>query len=106
MPLSAKDTPNNNCGDFQIFTPDRLGFNMAWLTLGYLAIQLISIPFSAVSKGQFVAVIDGMASLIPLAIALVVLSSSTNLGDCRRRAARNSSMPRCRRSHGAEFAFG
>jgi len=31
-------------GTLGIFTPDRLGFNMAWLVLIYLSYQLISIP--------------------------------------------------------------
>ena len=34
------------------FTPDRLGFNMAWLTLVYLTYQLISIPFALPAAGQ------------------------------------------------------
>ena len=35
-------------GSVGIFTPDRLGFNMAWLVLAYLAYQLISIPFAMI----------------------------------------------------------
>jgi len=31
-------------GTLGFFTPDRLGFNMPWLTLVYLGFQLISIP--------------------------------------------------------------
>jgi hypothetical protein len=60
------------------FTPDRLGFNMAWLASGYLAYQLISIPFS-VTAHRFVGVVDGMASLVPLAIVLIVAFGKTHL---------------------------
>lgn len=57
-----------------LFTPDRLGFNMAWLTLIYLSYQLISIPFALPTAGhRFVGVVDGMASLVPLVIVLVVM---------------------------------
>ena len=57
-----------------LFTPDRLGFNMAWLAALYLTYQLISIPFSLPSAGnRFIGVVDGMASLVPLAIVVIVL---------------------------------
>lgn len=57
-----------------LFTADRLGFNMAWLAVFYLSYQLISIPFALPTAGhRFVGVVDGMASLFPLAIVLVVL---------------------------------
>ena len=55
-------------GTLGIFTPDRLGFNMAWLVLIYLSYQLISIPFSlptaAVSRShpEPAASIDGAVS--------------------------------------------
>ena len=56
------------------FTPDRLGFNMAWLTLVYLTYQLISIPFALPTAGSiFIGVVDGMASLVPLVIVFVVM---------------------------------
>ena len=56
------------------FTPDRLGSNMAWLVWAYLSYQLISIPFSLPRGGiRFIGVIDGMASLVPLSIAVVVV---------------------------------
>ncbi len=56
------------------FTPDRLGFNMAWLILIYLSYQLISIPFALPTAGhRFIGVVDGMASLVPLVIVFVVL---------------------------------
>ncbi|HEY0566598.1 MAG TPA: hypothetical protein VGD13_00505, partial [Xanthobacteraceae bacterium] len=33
-------------GSTGLFTPDRLGFNLAWLATLYLTFQLISIPFT------------------------------------------------------------
>jgi hypothetical protein len=55
-------------------TPERLGFNMAWLAAIYLTFQLISIPFALPSaNGRFIGVIDGMASLLPLAVVLVAV---------------------------------
>jgi hypothetical protein len=61
-------------GTLGLFTPDRLGFNMAWLTLIYLSYQLISIPFALPTAGhRFIGVVDGMASLVPLVVVLVVL---------------------------------
>src|ERR1041384_7496181 len=41
--------PNLGIG---LFTPDWLGFNMAWLPALYLTYQLISIPFSLPSAGN------------------------------------------------------
>jgi len=62
------------------FTPDRLGFNIAWLVWIYLSFQLISIPFAMpTARTRFMGVIDGMASLIPLAIVLVVVFGKSNL---------------------------
>jgi|SRR6516225_431029 hypothetical protein len=67
-------------GGFGWFTADRLGFNMAWLVWGYLTYQLISIPFALPSAGsRFIGVIDGMASLLPLVIVLVVVFGKPNL---------------------------
>ena len=64
------------------FTPDRLGFNMAWLAAFYLTYQLISIPFSLPSAGaRFIGVVDGMASLVPLAIVLIVMFGKSQLLD-------------------------
>jgi hypothetical protein len=63
-----------------IFTPDRLGFNLAWLAFAYLTFQLISIPFALpAGKDRFMGVIDGMASLVPLAIVIVVLFGKSDL---------------------------
>jgi hypothetical protein len=67
-------------GTIGFFTPERLGFNMAWLAWAYLSFQLISIPFALpTARTRFVGVLDGMASLIPLAIVLVVVFGKSNL---------------------------
>jgi hypothetical protein len=60
-------------GTLGLFTPDRLGFNMAWLTLGYLAFQLISIPFAVTYREQIFGVLDGLASVVPLLVAVVAI---------------------------------
>jgi hypothetical protein len=61
-------------GTVGLFTPNRLGFNIAWLVLIYLCYQLISIPFALPTAGhRFIGVVDGMASLVPLVVVLVVL---------------------------------
>ena len=61
-------------GSLGLFTPNRLGFNLAWLVRGYLTYQLISIPFALpAAKGRFIGVVDGLASLVPLAVVLVVV---------------------------------
>jgi len=56
-----------------IFSPDRLGFNMAWLIFVYLGFQLISIPFAMSYREQLVGVLDGLASVIPLLVAVVAM---------------------------------
>jgi hypothetical protein len=67
-------------GSLGVFTPNRLGFNLAWLVSVYLTYQLISIPFALPSaKNRFIGVIDGMASLIPLAVVVVVVFGRPNL---------------------------
>jgi hypothetical protein len=60
-------------GKLGFFTSNRLGFNLAWLAAIYLTYQLISIPFALPTRGRFIGVIDGMASLIPLAVVLIVI---------------------------------
>ena len=68
------------------FTPDRLGFNMAWLASIYLTYQLISIPFSLpVTANRFVGVVDGMASLVPLAVVLIVAFGKPHLLNTSQR---------------------
>ena len=57
-----------------VFTPTRLGLNLAWLVVVYLTYQLLSIPFALpAARGRFIGVVDGMASLVPLAVVLVVV---------------------------------
>jgi hypothetical protein len=73
-------------GTLGLFTPNRLGINLAWLTWAYLSFQLISIPFALPSsKNRFIGVLDGMASLIPLAIVLVVLFGKSHLLDTQEK---------------------
>ena len=61
-------------GSLGAFTPNRLGFNLAWLIGGYLTYQLISIPFALpAARDRFIGVVDGMVSLVPLAVVLVVV---------------------------------
>jgi hypothetical protein len=68
------------------FTTDRLGFNMAWLASIYLSYQLISIPFSLPSAAnRFLGVVDGLASLVPLAIVLIVVFGKPHLLDTWQR---------------------
>jgi hypothetical protein len=63
-----------------IFSANRLGFNLAWLTFIYLSYQLISIPFALPTAGhRFMGVVDGMASLVPLVLALVVMFGKPKL---------------------------
>ena len=67
-------------GKLGLFTENRLGFNMAWLTFIYLSYQLISIPFALPTAGhRFMGVLDGMASLVPLVVVLVVMFGKSHL---------------------------
>jgi hypothetical protein len=67
-------------GTVGLFTPNRLGINLAWLVSIYLTYQLISIPFALpASRGRFLGVFDGMASLLPLAVVLVVVFGKPQL---------------------------
>jgi hypothetical protein len=67
-------------GRLGLFTADRMGFNMAWLAAIYLTYQLISIPFSLPSaSNRFLGVVDGMASLVPLAVVLIVVFGKPQL---------------------------
>ena len=62
------------------FTPDRFGFNLAWLALIYISFQLLSIPFALrASKERFIGVVDGLASIVPLGITLVVIVGKPEL---------------------------
>ena len=63
-----------------VFTPTRLGLNLAWLVVVYLTYQLLSIPFALPAvKGRFIGIVDGMASLVPLAVVLVVVFGKSYL---------------------------
>jgi hypothetical protein len=67
-------------GTLGLFTADRLGFNIAWIAAIYLTFQLLSIPFSLPSSiNRFIGVVDGMASLVPLAIVLIVIFGRPHL---------------------------
>ena len=67
-------------GMLGLFTAERLGFNMAWLAAIYLTFQLTSIPFVLPSAtGRFVGVVDGMASLVPLAVVLIAAFGKPHL---------------------------
>jgi hypothetical protein len=56
------------------FASGRLGLDLAWITFIYLSFQLVSIPFAmGASRDRFMGVIDGMASLVPLGVSLVVI---------------------------------
>jgi hypothetical protein len=67
-------------GPLGVFTPDRLGFNLAWLALIYISFQLLSIPFALhASEKKFIGVVDGMVSLVPLAITVIVIFGKPEL---------------------------
>lgn len=56
------------------FAPERLGFNLAWVSVVYISFQLLSIPFALrTGRDRFIGVVDGMASLVPLGITLVAI---------------------------------
>src|SRR5215467_15404875 len=62
------------------FTPDRLGFNLAWLGVAYISFQLLSIPFALrATRERFIGVVDGMASLVPLGITVIVIFGKPEL---------------------------
>jgi hypothetical protein len=67
-------------GFFSLFVKNRLGFQLAWMTTIYLSFQLVSIPFALrAAKGSFVGVVDGIASLLPLLIIVVVIFGKPHL---------------------------
>jgi hypothetical protein len=73
-------------GPLGLFTPDRLGFNLAWLTLIYISFQLLSVPFALrASRKKFIGVVDGMVSLVPLGVTLVVIFGKPELLDTPQR---------------------
>src|SRR6516162_7919333 len=59
---------------------NRLGFQLAWMAAIYLSFQLVSIPFALrAAKGRFIGVVDGIASLLPLLIVVVVIFGKPHL---------------------------
>jgi hypothetical protein len=73
-------------GFFGSFFPNELGFQMAWITAIYLAFQLVSIPFAMrASRGRFIGVVDGVASLLPLLIVVIVIFGRPHLLDTPER---------------------
>jgi hypothetical protein len=67
-------------GPWGVFGPSRLGFNLAWVAFVYTSFQLLSIPFPLrASKERFIGVVDGMASLVPFGIALIVVFARSEL---------------------------
>jgi hypothetical protein len=67
-------------GFLSLFVENRMGFQLAWITTIYLSFQLVSIPFAQrASKGSFIGVIDGIASLLPLMIVVIVLFGKSYL---------------------------
>jgi hypothetical protein len=67
-------------GPLGLFTAERLGFNMAWVAAIYLTFQLMSIPFALPSAtSRFIGVVDGMASLVPLAVVLIAVFGKPHL---------------------------
>jgi len=67
-------------GSLGLFTPNRLGSNLAWLVAVYLTYQLLSIPcVLPTAKGRFIGVVDERASLVPLAVVLAVVFGKPHL---------------------------
>jgi len=61
-------------GTLGLFTPDRVGMNVAWLCVIYISLQLLSIPFAVSTPGgRFSSVLDGMASIVPLMVVVIYL---------------------------------
>lgn len=62
------------------FTPNRLGFNLAWVALFYISFQLLSIPFALrAARERFIGVVDAMASLVPLGVTAIVIFGKPEL---------------------------
>ena len=73
-------------GPFGWFTAERLGFNLAWLALVYISFQLLSIPFALrASKEKFIGVLDGLASMVPLGVSLILIVGKPELLDTPQR---------------------
>src|SRR5215475_1614555 len=71
---------------FEWAVPSPLGLDLPWIIFIYLSFQLISIPFAVgAARDRFIGVIDGMASLVPLGLTLVVIFGSSELLDTSER---------------------
>jgi hypothetical protein len=67
-------------GFFSLVAPNRLGFHLAWMTSIYLSFQLTSIPFALrTTKGHFIGIFDGIASMLPLLIVVIVIFGKPQL---------------------------
>ncbi len=78
--VASPQTAVSSEGRLVVFAPSRLGFNLAWLVGIYLTYQLLSIPFALpAARNRFIGVVDGMASLIPLALVVVVVFGKPHL---------------------------
>ena len=63
-----------------------MGFNLAWLAVVYISFQLLSIPFALrASKERFIGVLDGLASMVPLGVSLIVIVGKPELLDTPQR---------------------
>jgi hypothetical protein len=59
---------------------------LAWVTLLYLSFQLLTISLAVGSRDRFIGVLDGMASVVPLGVSLVVIFGKPEfLGTPQRR---------------------
>ena len=71
---------------FEWVVPNPLGLDLPWIIFIYLSFQLISIPFAlGTARDRFIGVIDGMASLLPLGLILVVMFGRSELLDTSER---------------------
>jgi hypothetical protein len=72
---------------FGWFSSERLGVNLAWLTFVFLSFQLLSIPFAVQRAGgfRFIGVVDAVASIVPLAVTLIVIFGRPELLDTPQR---------------------
>jgi hypothetical protein len=61
------------------FAPDRLGLTLAWIALVYLSFQLLTIPLAVGGRDRFTGVVDGMASVVPFGVSLVVVFGKPEL---------------------------
>jgi hypothetical protein len=61
------------------FGPNRLGFTLAWIAFVYLSFQLLTIPLAVGARDRFIGVVDGMASVVPFGVSLVVIFGKPEL---------------------------